>query len=66
MNAAGSPSPKEVHYDANDRYYLTTFIPLGNDYFFNTSVDIQRPSGRKGPMAENFEVAVNGRRKWKG
>jgi len=57
MKASGKPITEEVHYDANDRYYLTTFIPLGADHFFNTSVDVTETKRAQRAMAENFEAA---------
>jgi PAS domain S-box-containing protein len=40
MMAAGGPFTQESHYRSNDRYYITTSVPLGKDYTFSTGIDI--------------------------
>ena len=40
MKAAGGPVTREVHFDANDRDYLMTSVPLGKDQLLSTSIDI--------------------------
>jgi len=42
MIETGRPIIDEVHDDIRQRHYLTTFIPFGKDYVFNTSMDITK------------------------
>ncbi|MCE5296335.1 MAG: PAS domain S-box protein, partial [Euryarchaeota archaeon] len=40
MMAAGGPFAQESHHRVNDRYYITTSVPLGNDLTFSTGIDM--------------------------
>ena len=40
MKAEGKSVTEEVHFDANDRDYLSTSAPLGHDLLITTSIDI--------------------------
>jgi signal transduction histidine kinase/GAF domain-containing protein len=56
LRVVGVPITEEVHYDLNDRYYLTTFVPLGNDHVITTAVDITDIKRAQKALAENFEA----------
>jgi PAS domain S-box-containing protein len=40
MKAEGKSVTEEIHFDTNDRDYLSTFAPLGHDLLITTSIDI--------------------------
>ena len=40
MKVAGQSVTQETHFDVNGRDYITTFIPIEDDYIITTSVDI--------------------------
>jgi PAS domain S-box-containing protein len=53
----GGPIVRETHFNLTDRDYLTTVIPLGEDYIITTSVDITETKQAQRALAENYEAA---------
>ncbi|HEY3420262.1 MAG TPA: ATP-binding protein [Methanomassiliicoccales archaeon] len=57
MREAGNAITQETHFDANNRDYLMSIMPLGKDYVITTSVDITETKRAQRALAENYESA---------